>query len=348
VGRPGRARRPHPADADDLLPQALITVEDLAVYRAVLRAGGPFGDVTVGEVMAHEIASAGREMTVRAAAELLLARGQALLPVLDERGGVAGVLSDGDLVRRAGLPLPLRVFAALTDDERRFLLEQLPPTTLGEALTAEARTIYVESSIPQAISPLIEWGLEALPVADRAGRLAGLFGVEQALSAARRKPSAEEESAVRDAEPPTPVGLVMQRAVPTIAAAAPLRDVIAQLLAVPDRFLVVVEAGRPLGAIADLSLLERLHEPHRAALLAALRAPATPPALPDGADALSAGALADTTAPTINARTTQDEAIGLMLEGGYERLIVVDDDGRLAGLLARRGLLRALAQESAG
>src|SRR5438045_9699282 len=28
---------------DDLLPEALITIEDLRVYRAVLRAGGPFG-----------------------------------------------------------------------------------------------------------------------------------------------------------------------------------------------------------------------------------------------------------------------------------------------------------------
>jgi predicted transcriptional regulator len=36
-----------------------------------------------------------------------------------------------------------------------------------------------------------------------------------------------------------------------------------------------------------------------------------------------------------------------MVAWSCERLLVVDDDGRLEGLLARRGLLRALAQASA-
>ena len=39
-------------------------------------------------------------------------------------------------------------------------------------------------------------------------------------------------------------------------------------------------------------------------------------------------------------------AIQRMLAGGHERLLVLDDQGRIAGLLARRSLLRALAQAS--
>jgi CBS domain-containing protein len=347
VDRVERVARVLPA-LDDLLAQALITVEDLRVYRAVLRSGGPFGDRTVGEALARDAAAAGLDTPLRAAAELMLSRGQPLLPILDERGGVLGVISDGDLVRRGGLPLPLRMFAALTDDERRILLERLPERALTDVLTAEPRTIYVEASIPQAVSPLVEWGFEALPVVDRDGRLAGLFGVEEALRVARREP-AGEDGAVRAAEPPTPVGLVMQRVVATIAADAPLTDAIAQLVAAPGRFLVVVEDGRPRGALSDLSLAHTLREPLRSALLGALRTPAAPVAPPpDGAESLSAGALADAATPTIETRATQDEAIGLMLEGGYERLVVVDDQGRLAGLVARRGLLRALAQESTG
>jgi CBS-domain-containing membrane protein len=337
---------------DDLLPEALITVEDLAVYRAALRSGGPFGYLTVGQVMEREFAAATRDMLVRGAAGLMLAHGQRLLPVLDERGALAGVFSDGDLARRTGLPLPLRMFPALTEDERRILLDRLPPRTLADALTPEPRTIYVESSIAQALSPLVEWGLEALPVIDRDGRVAGLFGIEQALQAARRRPAEGEApaqgGAVRDAEPPTPVGLVMQRAVPTIPATAPLGDTIAQLLAAPERFLVVVDAGRPLGTLSDFALAQRLEEPFRSALLGALRGPDGAPAqLPDADGAPTPGALADTTAPTIAARAAQEDAIAAMLEGGFERMVVVDDDGKLAGLVARRGLVRALAQVSA-
>jgi predicted transcriptional regulator len=42
-----------------------------------------------------------------------------------------------------------------------------------------------------------------------------------------------------------------------------------------------------------------------------------------------------------------DVAIQRMLAGSYERLLVLDDQGHVAGLLARRSLLRALAQASA-
>jgi CBS domain-containing protein len=317
-----------------------------------LRAGGPFGDRTVGHVMAREPATAVLDTSLREAAELMLSRDQPVLPVLDADGRLAGVVSDGDLLRRAGLPLPLRLFAALTDGERQILLERLPARTLAEAVTAETRTIYVEASVPQAISPLLEWGFEMLPVVGRDGEVVGLFGVEQALRAAA-SPRADAAGlpgaggAVRDAEPPTPVGLVMQGAVPAIAATALLSDAMAQLLATPERFLVVVADGRPLGTLSDRLLAQALREPLRSIWLGALRGPESPLAVPaEIAAETTAGLLADRDAPTIDARATQDDAIVAMLEGGHERLLVVDDAGKLVGLVARRGLLRALAQAS--
>src|SRR6476619_4288885 len=50
---------------DDLLPNALITIEDLRAYRAVLRTGGPFGDRTVGQMMARAVATTTRDMPLR-------------------------------------------------------------------------------------------------------------------------------------------------------------------------------------------------------------------------------------------------------------------------------------------
>ena len=385
VDRAERVARVLPA-LDDLLPDALITIEDLRAYRAVLRSVGPFGDRTVGQMMAREVAAATRDMPLRAAAELMIERAQPLLPVLDDRGGVVGVLSDGDLVRRAGLALPPRLFGALTADERRAVLDLLAPGVVAATLTADPRSAYVESPVPLAISPMIEWGFELLPVLDRDGRLAGLFGVEQALRAGlwnadvaadsagpashsnhAAGPSTgsggaagpdgppgalengERERAVRAAEPPTPVSLVMQRAVPTIAAATPLAEALARLLAAPDRFLVVLDAGRLVGTLTDLHLARTLGEPLRSAWLAALRVPAVPlPTVLDGAGAeLTAGRLAEPNTPSIDAQAPLDAAIQHILAGGYERLLVLDDQGEVAGLLARRSLLRALSQASA-
>ncbi|MFL5800662.1 MAG: DUF190 domain-containing protein [Roseiflexaceae bacterium] len=332
---------------DDLLPNALITIEDLQVYRAVLRAAGPFGDRSVGEALARDVATASPQTPVRDAAELMLTGGQVLLPVLDEQERIVGVLAGGDLVRRAGLPLHPRLFDGLTSAEREALLGALGTRTLAEIMTPEPRTIYVEASIPQAIGMLVEWGLDALPATDRDGRLAGLFGIEQALRAAIavRPPT---DGAVRDAETAVPVRLVMQTAVLAVAADAPLAEALVQLLAAPARFLVTIAEGRPTGVLHDVQVAGRLDDPLRATWLAALRAPGAmlSPAFKFTTE-LCAGDIA-TPAPTIDAAATEQDAIRLMLDGGHERLVVVDADGRLAGLLARQGLLRSLAQASAG
>jgi CBS domain-containing protein len=330
---------------DDLLPNALITIEGVQIYRAVLRAVGPFGERSVGEALERDVTTVGLDTPLHAAAELLLDRGQGLLPVLDGQERVVGVLTGADLVRRGGLATPPRQLGDLVPSERAALLGTLASRSLLEVMTAEPRTIYVEASIPQAIGMLVEWGLDALPAIDRAGRFAGIFGVEQALRAALEA-RATDDSRVRDAEPPTAVRLVMQTAVPTVASSAPLGAALEQLLAAPARFLVVVEDGRPTGVLRDTLIADRLREPLRGAWLALLRAPGAglPPAL-EFTTELRASDVA-TPAPMIDALATEDEAILLMLDEGHEWLVVVDDEGGLAGLLARRGLLRALAQES--
>jgi len=134
-----------------------------------------------------------------------------------------------------------------------------------------------------------------------------------------------------------------------IAADTPLAETLARLLAAPDRFLVVLQAGRPVGTLTDLYLARTLGEPLRSAWLAALRVPAVPlPAVLEGANAaLTAAGLADQAMPSVDQQATMDVAIERMLTGGYERLLVLDQQGQVVGLLARRSLLRALAQSSA-
>jgi len=334
------------ATLDDLLPDALITIEDLRVYRAVLRAAGPFGERTVRDVLARDIATLSLQATPQAAVELLLQRAQPLLPLLDAQEHVVGVVAGADLVRRGGLTLHPRLWGALAPSERAALLQPLSDRTLAEIATAEPRTIYVEASIPQAIGTLVEWGLDALPAIDRDGRFVGLFGVEQALRAALDA-YAPATSPVRNADPPTPVRLVMQTAVPTVAASAALAAALTQLLSTAERFLVVVEDRQPVGILHDALIAGRLPEPLREAWLATLRAPdlARSPAFEFTTELRAADVAAPAT--TIAAVATQEQATRLLLDADQERLVVVDSDGQLAGLLARRGLLRALAQVSA-
>ncbi len=194
---------------------------------------------------------------------------------------------------------------------------------------------------------MVEWGLDALPAIDRDGRLAGLFGVDQALRAAieARTPS---DAAVRNAEQPVPVRLVMQTAVPVVAASAPVAEALAQLLATPARFLVVIADRRPVGVLQEAQVAERLDDPLRAAWLAALRTPH--PMLSPAFEFTTELHASDIAAPvpTIDVAASEQDAIQLMLDGGHDRLVVTDEGGLLTGLLARPGILRSLAQESAG
>ncbi|MEN9936382.1 MAG: hypothetical protein RLZZ387_2961 [Chloroflexota bacterium] len=342
VDRADRVARVLPA-LDELLSQALITVEDLRVYRAVLRSGGPFGGRSVGEVLQRTSAAAPPHAPLAEAIEFLLRSRMPLLPVAQE-GRVTAVLGDAEL-QRLGAP-PLHVLAALPQPERVALLSQLGVSTVGEAASGDPRTLYIETAVAQTVSVLVEWGLEAMPVIDRDGRLAGLFGVEQALRAAvESRP--EQSAKVRDADPPPPVSLIMQMHTPTVPATTPLHEALSQLLSSQGRFLVVVNGWTPVGVITDAHVAARLLEAARPLWLEALRGRAqiTQAAL-EVAGPLTAADLA--LPPSIvRTRDTQDDAIRMALEGGHERLVVVDDEGRVAGLVTRRGLLRALAQSSA-
>jgi PII-like signaling protein/predicted transcriptional regulator len=343
IDRPDRVARVLPA-LDEVLPEALITVEDLRVYRAVLRSSGPFGGRSIGEALDRGALAALPSAPLAEAAEVLIRSRQPILPIVDESRRITAALQGADLQRLGAAPLHL--LAALPQPERAALLAQLPASTAGEVASADPRTIYIETTIAQTVSVLAEWGIETLPVLDREGRFAGLFGVEQALRAALERHDQQTER-VRDADQPPPVSLIMQMLLPTVPAATALLPALTQLLASQGRFLVVVSGWSPVGLLTDAQVAARLPEPLRPLWLDALagRAQLTEEALAP-ASGLSAADLA-AAPPTIRTRETQDDAIRLALEGGHERLVVVDDEGRLAGLLTRRGLLRALSQSGA-
>jgi predicted transcriptional regulator len=50
----------------------------------------------------------------------------------------------------------------------------------------------------------------------------------------------------------------------------------------------------------------------------------------------------------ISSRASEYDAIRMLIENRRQHLVVVDSEGRLAGMVTRRGVLRALAQEGNG
>lgn len=336
---------------DDLLGDTLVTLEPIPVYRAALRARGPFAaDRSVGDLMRRPPPAVAPETPLAEALALMIGERLGALPVVDPDGRLAGLIGERDLAWRAGLRLGLRLFPLLSAEEAAPALAALAGRVARDVMSAEPGSVGVSSAIPQALVTMIEWGYSQIPVVERDGRLAGLLSQEHVLRESVAQAEAQAAgSRVRDAGGPTPVRLVMQTAAHQVPVTARLDVALGQLLATPERSLLVVDAaGRLVGALDGAAALGALAGDERAAFLAALQrdpaVPAGPQALPGGDRGLEG--LLGGDPPSVGPEESLLAAARRLLELGAEQLAVVDGERRLLGIIGRGGLIRALLQQS--
>lgn len=329
---------------DELLPDALITIEQVQIYRAVLRQRGPFaGEATVGTIMRPLAQQMLPETPLSEALALLIAEGLTSLPVIDSTGRLVGMLLERDLIYRIGLRLPLALLDLLDPAARDSLLTPLIGRSVAQVMSGEPRSVTPGMLIPQALVIMIEQGYDQVAVVDREGRVVGLLSGDDALRAAAET-GARAQEGVRDAEPPTPVTLVMQMAGPQVALGQPLSAALEQLLVTPARQLVVVDAAGQLAGLLTLaSTLRGLDGNERAAFTTALLRGVAPGALAMISRPLSE--MIERDPPTFASDDTIIDAARRLLELGLPSAPVIDRDGRPIGMLARSGLVRALVQQ---
>jgi CBS domain-containing protein len=128
----------------------------------------------VAEVMQRDVVTVLPGASLKEAAKLLVEHRISGLPVVDAEGHVLGVLSETDLLfKEQGDPDTPSWVAWLVDP---FLLvdrAKLAARTVGEAMTAPARTISPRRSAADAAKLMLGAGVNRLPVVD-ADRLVGI------------------------------------------------------------------------------------------------------------------------------------------------------------------------------
>jgi CBS domain-containing protein len=137
---------------------------------------------------------------------------------------------------------------------------------------------------------------------------------------------------------------VMTRDVKTVSPATSLRQVAAALAGLQVSGLPVVDGDRVVGVIseADILIKERGETPSRGGLLGLL--------LDDRSEveaklhATTAGEAMTAPAITIGPRSTITEAAARMIDEGVNRLPVVDDGGKLVGIITRADLVQAFVR----
>lgn len=329
-----------------------------------LRAVAPLNQ-SVQEVMRAEVTTVSPDTPALEIVNLLLQKGYHSLPVIAENGRLLGIITDGDLLRRAGLSTRLDGAAALSAADWQQKLSGLSSqaVTAASLMTAPVITITPTAPLSQAVQQMAAHHLKRLPVVNEQGRLAGWVSRVDILRALeRRQPSGADRLETMPAEP-EPVGTViadlMYQDVPIVSPQATLEEILQVLERDRRRRAVVVDSDRRVvGIISDGDLLRRTTQAAHASLLARLRGLVTGQPAAGAAAALAATALAATetaaelmTTPviTIGVDDTPATALHLMMQHQIKRLPVVDQTGRLVGLLGRDSLLRGLlSMEGAG
>ncbi|WP_112662758.1 CBS domain-containing protein [Microvirga flavescens] len=162
----------------------------------------------VSDIMALEVVSVRPETPLAEAADLMLRKRISGLPVIDAEGKLAGILTEGDLLRRPELG---------TDRKRpRWLEFLLSPGKLADeyvrthgrkvsdVMTRDVITVHKDTPLDKAISLMTERRVKRLPVLQE-GMIVGIVSradVMRALAGNLREsatPVSAEDGAIRDA-----------------------------------------------------------------------------------------------------------------------------------------------------
>lgn len=327
-----------------LVPEGLITLEPVQVVQYSHRYLRPLSpDLKVADIMSRDVVTATPDTPAEQLAEWLVRHLFRAVPVVDAEGRVVGIVSDGDLIRRTGFWLGRD---AAPDEQqvqawlRRLAEEKL---TAADIMSAPVRTIRANASALEAASIMAHTGLKRLPVVDEAGRLLGIVSRIDILKAMTGE--AEPQAPLLPGGPAHTAQDVMEARVPTVRPDTSLAEVADRLMESDLRCVVVTdEEGKPIGLITDGLLVQWAEAQRDHGLWEALRQRLRPDA--EGRRRLAgAGRAADLMRPPlspVSATTPVSEVLKRMIQEGEKRLIVVDEAGRVVGMVDRQRLLRAL------
>lgn len=135
----------------------------------------------VKDIMTSEVITVSIGDSVEQCAKLLQEYNISGLPVLDEAGKVAGIVTEGDLIRRASrvkAPGYLEILGGLIylGSPKKFVeeLQRAMSLEAGQLMSKNVITVSPEDTIEKAATLMVEKKISRIPVLDEQGRLIGI------------------------------------------------------------------------------------------------------------------------------------------------------------------------------
>ena len=324
-----------------MVKEGLITLEEVQIVKYTQRFLNPLpSDKLVSEVMTREVVTLAPEMTVQRAWKQMLVNVIKVMPVIDRDRHVLGILTDEDLLERAGVQQRLSVALKLDDENINHDLNSLgdSPLLVKDVMSQPVITLQAVDTLGAATARLVHYGLKRAPVLDEQGSLVGMLA---RLDILRQVASVPQTAALEHL--PTGAARVLKEIMRTDIPMVGQDDLLGTIIdkfsqSSSNRLIVVDGRGKAMGLISDSDVVARVQPEKRGNILDALRRLRQPPAGKETAlDLMSPGPL------TARADTTVVEAVKIMLAESRKWLVVVDEQQRPLGLVDRRILLESIA-----
>ncbi len=325
-----------------MVREGLITLENIEIVQYTHRYLHPLpADKPVRDIMTRDVIAVGPSTPAVQVVELLLGKLFKAVPVVDDQQHVVGIITEEDLLRKAGMPARLSVAGRLDAAMLRDFLSQIAQEqTAEQIMSSPACTVHDDDALGHVVQQMLERDFLRFPVVNAQNKLVGMVSRLDILHAIAGSSGPHEPELATAPYPGQTLGEVMARHIPVAHVDDDLVDVLETMLNANVTYLIVLdEQERAVGVITESDLVARVAPPIRQGILQALVARMTGRDLRRG-DVLARDIMSEH-ALTAPLEMTIPDAIALMVREGRKRIVVVDQEGRPVGLVDRQTLLAA-------
>ncbi|MEW6521285.1 MAG: DUF190 domain-containing protein [Thermodesulfobacteriota bacterium] len=337
-------------EIEAMVTDGIVAVHQLNVISHKTRKSLLPGHTRVRDIMTAQPRKVALATPLDEVARLLLSSLFTGLPVVDENDRPRGVISQGDLINKAGLPMRLGLLAASNGDKLAAILAALAGKKAEEVMTRPAVLIEEGRLASEAVDLMLENRVKRLPVVNGDGRLVGMLSrIDIFRTIMKEAPDwktfQEQHLEIGNLRL---VAAIMRRDTRTVRPDTSVEEVI-RIIDANDiqRVAVVDQDGRFLGLISDRDLLVIFSPAHYEGIwnYFVSKIPFTERGrqcreFRELLQAKTAAEVMNTHIVTVMEDAPIDEAIRLMTEKGLKRLPVLDPQGIFKGMINRDSLLR--------
>jgi CBS domain-containing protein len=335
---------------EDMVEEGVISVREISVYSYKTRKYIIPCQLFVNEIMTKHPHSVTSSTPVDQVASLLLSSPFTGVPVVDEKNRPIGIITQGDLIYRADMPLRIGLLNLSDRSYVDEILKSMSGKIAAQVMTPGVVSVSSESKVTEAVQLMVEQHVKRLPVVDQAGVLSGMLSRVDIFHTITKTTTANKNIADQKIHVKNVrfVSDIMQRDTHTVLPQASVEDVLKIIdTDAIQRVAVVDQDNRFNGLISDRHLLVAFSE-HQSGIWEYLSGliPFSEKGrkhrqLQKEIRKKIASEIMETDLITVCESTVIDEAIRIMTEKGIKRLPVLDDNNCYKGMISREALLRA-------